>query len=39
MERKALFEPLPLGALRLKNRLVMSPMVTNYASPGGEVTE
>jgi 2,4-dienoyl-CoA reductase-like NADH-dependent reductase (Old Yellow Enzyme family)/thioredoxin reductase len=39
MERKALFEPLPLGAIRLKNRLVMAPMVTNYASPTGEVTE
>src|SRR3989304_5519358 len=39
MERKALFEPLPLGAIRLKNRLVMAPMGTNYASPTGEVTE
>ena len=39
MERKALFEPLHLGGIRLKNRLVMAPMGTNYASPTGEVTE
>ncbi|MBU2009307.1 MAG: FAD-dependent oxidoreductase [Chloroflexi bacterium] len=39
MERKALFEPLPLGGIRLKNRLVMAPMGTNYASTAGEVTE
>jgi len=25
--------------MKLKNRLVMAPMVTNYASPAGEVTE
>src|SRR3972149_10022708 len=39
MERKALFEPLPLGAIRLKNRLVMAPMGTHFPSPAGGVTE
>src|ERR1700743_3109152 len=30
----ALFQPLQIGALRLKNRIVMAPM-TRYMSPGG----
>ena len=29
-----LFEPVPIGSLRLRNRFVMSPMTRNF-SPGG----
>lgn len=35
----ALFQPFELGSLILKNRIVMPPMVTNYASEGGFVTD
>ena len=34
-----LFEPIRIGSLVLKNRLVMAPMATNYAEENGEVTE
>ena len=34
-----LFEPFRLGELELKNRIVMPPMVTNYGSADGFVTE
>ncbi len=34
-----LFEPGRIGSLELKNRLVMPPMATNYASKDGQVTE
>jgi len=34
-----LFSPFSIGSLKLKNRLVMPPMATNYASPEGFVTE
>jgi 2,4-dienoyl-CoA reductase-like NADH-dependent reductase (Old Yellow Enzyme family)/thioredoxin reductase len=34
-----LFTPLPLGSLRLKNRLVMSQMTMNYATEEGCMTE
>ncbi len=34
-----LFEPVTLGSLRLKNRLVMTAMSTCFAGPGGEVTD
>ena len=37
--RPALFEPITIGRLELKNRLVMAPMGTGYASPQGEVTD
>ncbi|MFC1966944.1 FAD-dependent oxidoreductase [Chloroflexota bacterium] len=35
---KKLFEPGQIGRLRLKNRIVMAPMGTHYASSNGEVT-
>ena len=38
MEFKKLFAPIYIGAMRLKNRLVMSPMGTNYADNRGMVT-
>jgi len=34
-----LFQPFRLGPLELKNRIVMPPMVTNYGSDNGFVTE
>lgn len=34
-----LFSPFSIGSLKLKNRLVMPPMATNYASTEGFVTE
>jgi len=34
-----LFEPFNIGPLRVRNRIVMPPMVVGYAGPHGEVTE
>jgi 2,4-dienoyl-CoA reductase-like NADH-dependent reductase (Old Yellow Enzyme family) len=34
-----LSEPLVVNGTRLKNRLVMAPLTTNYAAPDGQVTE
>ncbi|HOG47037.1 MAG TPA: FAD-dependent oxidoreductase [Anaerolineae bacterium] len=34
-----LFQPIKIRNLELKNRVVMSPMVTNYATPEGAVTQ
>jgi 2,4-dienoyl-CoA reductase-like NADH-dependent reductase (Old Yellow Enzyme family)/thioredoxin reductase len=34
-----LFQPGRIGSLQLKNRLIMPPMATNYASKEGEVTD
>ena len=34
-----LFQPLKIKKMVLKNRLVMAPMVTNFATPEGEVTD
>jgi len=34
-----LFEPLAVGTMHLKNRLVMPPMVTNFATRDGYVTD
>lgn len=34
-----LFEPLDIRGMRLKNRLVMAPMDTNYAAVGGQVND
>ncbi|MGQ9497439.1 MAG: oxidoreductase [Desulfotomaculales bacterium] len=34
-----LFEPVQIGAMQLKNRIVKPPMVTNYATDDGAVTE
>lgn len=36
---KLLFTPIKIGTMELKNRLVMPPMVTNYATIGGAVTD
>ena len=36
---RKLFENSGIGQLRLKNRLVMLPMGTAYATPSGEVTQ
>lgn len=33
-----LFEPIGIGSIHLKNRLVMSPMATNFADRNGRVT-
>jgi 2,4-dienoyl-CoA reductase-like NADH-dependent reductase (Old Yellow Enzyme family)/thioredoxin reductase len=38
-ELKHLFNPISIGAIEVKNRIVMSPMGTNLASPNGEVTQ
>jgi len=35
----ALLDPIKIGSLRLKNRIVMPPMATGMATIGGEVTE
>ncbi len=35
----ALFRPGKIGALQLKNRVVMAPMATNFADTNGEVTD
>ena len=34
-----LFQPFQIGSLKLKNRLVMSPMTMNYATTEGFATE
>jgi len=34
-----LFEPLPIGEMRLRNRIAMAPMVTSFGSSDGHVTE
>lgn len=34
-----LFDPISLGTLNLKNRLVLSPMITNFATKEGYVTD
>lgn len=39
METTCLFRPIRLGKIEIKNRLVMPPMVTNYATPEGRVSE
>ena len=38
-ELKSLFEPLTIKGLELRNRIVMPPMGTNFATENGEVTE
>jgi len=35
----ALLDPIEIGSLRLKNRIIMPPMATGMATIGGEVTE
>lgn len=36
---KKLLEPIEIGRLHLKNRMIMSPMWTRYATTNGEVTQ
>jgi len=36
---KKLFTPIKIGTMKVKNRIVMAPMGTNYATPDGKVTE
>ena len=39
MEYNMLFSPVTINELTLKNRIVMSSMVTQYAASNGEVTD
>ncbi len=39
MKFSHLFSPINIGSMTVKNRLVMPPMVRNYATTSGEVTE
>ncbi|MEW6440141.1 MAG: FAD-dependent oxidoreductase [bacterium] len=39
MKYPKLFEPGRIGRVRLRNRVIMPPMATNFAGPSGEVTE
>ncbi len=39
MKYKNLFSPISIGTLEIKNRLVMAPMVRNYATKSGTVTQ
>jgi 2,4-dienoyl-CoA reductase-like NADH-dependent reductase (Old Yellow Enzyme family)/thioredoxin reductase len=34
-----LFEPISIGTMELKNRVVMAPMATHFAGPNGEATQ
>lgn len=34
-----LFKPMKIGALEIRNRLVVPPMVTNYCNRDGTITE
>jgi 2,4-dienoyl-CoA reductase-like NADH-dependent reductase (Old Yellow Enzyme family)/thioredoxin reductase len=36
---RKIFEPVRIGTMQLKNRIVMPPMGTNYAEAGGAVTQ
>lgn len=33
-----LFQPIQIGSLKLKNRIVLAPMATHYADENGAVT-
>ena len=39
LQYKQVLQPIRIGQLELKNRLVMLPMETNYTTRDGEVTE
>ena len=34
-----LFSPIQVGSIKLSNRIIMSPMITNFADEGGEVSD
>jgi 2,4-dienoyl-CoA reductase-like NADH-dependent reductase (Old Yellow Enzyme family) len=38
-DAKKLFEPIKIGNLELKNRIIMAAMVSNFATPDGYVTD
>ena len=38
-QKHRMFEPVKFGSVTSKNRIVMAPMVTNFASPKNEVTD
>jgi len=39
MALNSLFEPIDVGSIRVKNRIVMPPITTNYAYTSGEVSD
>lgn len=39
MTNMKVFEPMKINGLELKNRIVVSAMVTNYCTPDGKATE
>lgn len=39
MTNMKVFEPMKINGLELKNRIVVSAMVTNYCTPDGNATE
>ena len=39
MNTDSIFSPITINSLAIKNRLVMSSMVTQYAAGNGEVTD
>ncbi len=39
MTNMKVFEPMKINGLELKNRMVVSAMVTNYCTPDGKATE
>lgn len=39
MTNMKVFEPMMINGLELKNRMVVSAMVTNYCTPDGNATE
>jgi 2,4-dienoyl-CoA reductase-like NADH-dependent reductase (Old Yellow Enzyme family) len=38
-EYGALFKPITIGSMHIKNRIGMAPMFTKYATESGEVTD
>ncbi|MBQ9424126.1 MAG: FAD-dependent oxidoreductase [Pyramidobacter sp.] len=39
MHEKLLFSPIKIGSMELKNRIVMSPMATNFGTETGDITD
>ena len=38
-QKDRMFAPIAFGAVTSKNRMVMAPMVTNFATPDNEITD
>jgi len=36
---KCLFEPINIGKMKLKNRIVLAPMATHYGTKNGRMTQ